>query len=367
MRTDYRLTYKDIKARMTASPRELPLDNTLNMRREREARWPLALSCWTTRRGDIARVEVERVERWTNDQLAYNTTMLIEYSDTGPESSACQPNRLIAKQLLPTQEPPVYPLDTFLDDNSRDGFHRPSERITAAVGLFYRLSERAKELGLPSWHSLPVHELPPSWKPIQQRRSVFGGQSSRNAPGPMIAAWTEPLLLSGDTAAMSRETAVPAVAATAASSDMPDPGAVPTDPPASHAPRATARETKKRKKQQKQQKRGSQNIDDDESDVADVPTDLPPSHLPSATVVRETKKQRRQQQQSDKSHTVDRNSGTSRTLTRKRFFADKRKTTTTARSFDNLERSRSSSSRRVETSSTTVRSNVDEKRRGRKD
>ena len=58
MRTDRRLSYRDIKARMTAPMAEKPRENTLNMRREREARGPLALSCWTTKRGNIARVEV---------------------------------------------------------------------------------------------------------------------------------------------------------------------------------------------------------------------------------------------------------------------------------------------------------------------
>lgn len=63
-RTDPRLTYKDIIARMVGELDKLPTENTLNMRREREARGPLGLSCWSNSRSKITRAELRRVEGW---------------------------------------------------------------------------------------------------------------------------------------------------------------------------------------------------------------------------------------------------------------------------------------------------------------
>ncbi|KAL2010416.1 hypothetical protein VTN00DRAFT_6223 [Thermoascus crustaceus] len=167
MRTDSRLTYRDIKARMTTS--DLPSDNVLNMRREREARSSLGLSCWATRRGTIARVEVERVERWTPDQIAHNTTMVVEYTDPTSDGAKRVPLRLRAKTLIPAQ-PVYFPLDTFLE-NGRP--HIPSRRIARAIDLFYRLSETALERQLDTWQQLDPSELP--WKSSKK--------SKENEPG----------------------------------------------------------------------------------------------------------------------------------------------------------------------------------------
>ena len=181
MRTDPRLTYRDIKARMTAPVAEKPRDNTLNMRREREARGPLALSCWTTRRGRIARVEVERVERWSPDMVSYNCTMEIEYSESTSEDPNSRPVQLRAKTLgggdPAAAHGPAYPLDIFLDAD-HGHLHMPSERVAATIDLFYSLSHRARELEFRSWHFLPTEDLPPSWKP----KAVFFYHSEINPP-----------------------------------------------------------------------------------------------------------------------------------------------------------------------------------------
>ncbi|GAD91944.1 hypothetical protein NFIA_036500 [Paecilomyces variotii No. 5] len=158
MRTDTRLTYRDIKARMTVPASELPLDNTLNMRREREARTPLKLSCLTTRRGQIARKEVERVESWTPDQVSYNTTMDIEYKLAEGKKV---PHRLRSKTLI-SAEPQYYPLDTFLDNGE---IHEPGPRVKETIALFYRLSDTATAMDLSSWGDLPLEYLPKSWRP----------------------------------------------------------------------------------------------------------------------------------------------------------------------------------------------------------
>ena len=155
------------------------MDNTLNMRREREVRWPLGLSCWTNRRGQIARVEVERVERWTHDQLVRNTTMSIEYSQDPSNGYRSFPVRLKAKTLVPAQEERYYPLATFLDgDNSRP--HTPSERVSVAINLYHSLSEKAKAYDLQSWHLLPAEHLPPSWRAVQNPR-VFAHSDTKDS------------------------------------------------------------------------------------------------------------------------------------------------------------------------------------------
>ena len=159
MRTDERLTYKDILARMTGPVADRPKENTLNMRRQREVREPLALSGWDTPQGKITRVDLERVERWTPDQIRHNTTMLIEYYNG-------QPVHLKAK----TQDGEAHycPLITFLNVRDHEGYfqlHNPSNRVLKAVELFENLSNKARELGLQSWHSLPEEHLPERWKP----------------------------------------------------------------------------------------------------------------------------------------------------------------------------------------------------------
>ncbi|KAE8142229.1 hypothetical protein BDV38DRAFT_278402 [Aspergillus pseudotamarii] len=157
MRTDPRLTYRDIRVRMTAPLHLRPNENALNMRRERDARRPLRLSCWTYRRGAPGRlnkIDVERVERWSVDQIRYNTTMDVVYADGGGPVH-------LADRALAAHTPATYPLDYFLDQGRAE---IPSERIRAAQSVFFRLSERAKQLGFASWRQLPAHEWPDTFR-----------------------------------------------------------------------------------------------------------------------------------------------------------------------------------------------------------
>lgn len=153
-RTDPRLTYRDIIARMVGEPDNLPTENTLNMRREREARGPLGLSCWANSRSKITRAELRRVEGWTIDQIWHNTTMDIEYT---PDMT---PFRLRAKTLVDVNndndddDDPhrYYPLNTFLENGQRR--HVPSPRTAATINFFYKLAEQALKEGLESWEVL---------------------------------------------------------------------------------------------------------------------------------------------------------------------------------------------------------------------
>jgi hypothetical protein len=159
-RTDRRLTYRDVKARMQVPADQLPADNLLNVRRDREARGPLGLSCWFARHGEIARVEVERVERWSLNQIYFNTTMVVEYSETASGKSI--PISLRAK-MLDDGTPRYYPLRTFLDQKH---IWVPSPRTQDSISLLWRLAQRAEELGLQTWQVLPKEELPASWKVV---------------------------------------------------------------------------------------------------------------------------------------------------------------------------------------------------------
>lgn len=168
MRTDSRLTYRDIKARMTAPRDEQPTENALNMRREREVRAPLGLSCWAARRGRtsrVSRIDLERMERWTYDQIHMNTTMEIEYRFTHGTAHPA-PFRLRSKSLALEPAPDVYyPLDTFLEDSD---IHEPSERTITAMDTFFVISERARSRGLDSWRRLPASDIPVAWKPYAE-------------------------------------------------------------------------------------------------------------------------------------------------------------------------------------------------------
>lgn len=152
MRSDDRLGYADIKARMRGFP--LPADNTLNMRRERSARKPLGLSCWNEKRTDPTKTELERFEKLTKEQLMFNTTM--EVVVTGG-----RPSHLRARSLNPRAPPQRYSLTIFLDGHTA---HVPSNRLLATIRLHERLVSRAQELRLVSWKDLPDSEHPQSWK-----------------------------------------------------------------------------------------------------------------------------------------------------------------------------------------------------------
>lgn len=158
MRTDSRLTYRDIKARMTAPPADIPSDNALNMRREREARSPLGLSCWTTRRGSITKAEVERVERLSQSQISFNTTTAIEYA-SGANGKKI-PVHLLMKRL-DGGPPHRYPLDTFMD--GKQGPHLPGQRLESTIQLLCQLQDYANALGEDDWRSLAPEYLPETW------------------------------------------------------------------------------------------------------------------------------------------------------------------------------------------------------------
>ncbi|KAF9890964.1 hypothetical protein FE257_005221 [Aspergillus nanangensis] len=181
MRTDHRLTYRDIKARMVSPHHERPMENALNMRRERDVRNPLGLSCWTPRRGNhgrISRIDVERVERWSLDQITYNTTMDIEYRPDPADAHRMVPFRLRAKPLATAPQPTYYPLDTFLDLPRP---HVPSRRLMASLDTFHRLAERAVQLDLRHWRLLPDRDLPISW--ITHRDNARAASGAANNMG----------------------------------------------------------------------------------------------------------------------------------------------------------------------------------------
>ncbi|KAI9041647.1 uncharacterized protein KD926_006545 [Aspergillus affinis] len=169
MRTDARLTYRDIKARMTAPRDQQPTENALNMRREREVRSPLGLSCWAARRGRtsrVARIDLERMESWTYDQVHLNTTMEIEYR-FDKKVGQLVPCRLRSKSLTSDSETTAYyPLNHFLN---ADGAHVPSDRTVTAMDTFFEVSERARAKGLDSWRRLPAEDIPVNWREYQEK------------------------------------------------------------------------------------------------------------------------------------------------------------------------------------------------------
>jgi hypothetical protein len=151
-RSDPRLTYKDIRSRMVGDLDKLPTENTLNMRREREARAPLGLSCWTNGRTQISRTELRRIEGWTVDQISLNTTMNVGYQLSATALHRWQITHLIPKALKEMENdggPCYYPVDIFLE--SHDRRHTPSNRIATAIVFFFKLVERARKEELKSW------------------------------------------------------------------------------------------------------------------------------------------------------------------------------------------------------------------------
>ena len=159
-RTNTRLTYRDIKARMTVPPRHLPSERELDARRELEARGPLALSDLRWRRIPITRREIMRAEMWSLEQIHFNTTLDIELGHGD------QPARLRKKALGPdgtvtTVGQPTMDLRAFL--NRGEMVHFPQQRLRDIFEVYHQVRDRAVELGYSSWQLLPANELPSTW------------------------------------------------------------------------------------------------------------------------------------------------------------------------------------------------------------
>lgn len=166
MRSDTRLTYRDIKARMSAAKEDLPSDNVLNMRRERDARKPLGLSCWTARRGGVTKAEIERIEQLSAENVAYNTALKIQ---RGTESVMLE-----SKSFYPNDTPHYYPVNIFLD--SGEEVHTPGQRLDVCIQLLFDLQVLATDLGFDDWRDLPDYRLPTWWTKV--RAKVDGEQTN---------------------------------------------------------------------------------------------------------------------------------------------------------------------------------------------
>lgn len=79
--------------------------------------------------------------------------MDVVYADGGPVR--------LEDRALAAHTPATYPLDYFLNQGRTE---IPSERIRVAQSVFFRLSERAKQLGLGSWRQLPDNEWPDTFR-----------------------------------------------------------------------------------------------------------------------------------------------------------------------------------------------------------
>ena len=129
MRSDPRLKYKDIRARMNPRGGDLPSENSLRARRDRFSLDALGLSSWYRRRGPPVKGDLKRVQRWSLDQISLNTTMTVEYS----AGSRGHPIHLIKRTLGPEDTPKRYPLHTFLE-NGRT--HRPQKEMRDSLNAF---------------------------------------------------------------------------------------------------------------------------------------------------------------------------------------------------------------------------------------
>lgn len=175
MRTDLRLTYQDLRARMVREPSQRPQDFMLDMMREEDARWPLGLSHWQEMTNEhISRIEVKRVERWTPDQIRLNTTMSVKYTDSTSNPRA---EKLMSKRLDNLSEDgEEYDLDSF---KYRD--HTPSAKLVSTIEFFFDLTNRARQQHCRSWCDLPDNQIPRSWWPAPDDHRPYVLQGYRNS------------------------------------------------------------------------------------------------------------------------------------------------------------------------------------------
>ncbi|EEP79519.1 predicted protein [Uncinocarpus reesii 1704] len=178
MRSDTRLTYRDIKARMPVAKEELPSDNVLNMRRERDARKPLGLSCWTARRGGVTKAEVERVEQLSAENIMHNTALKVRCD--------LQPAVLESRSFYPNSTPQHYPLDTFLDNGNES--HTPGRRLNESIELLFKLQVLAMDSGLDDWRNLPESQLPEWWAKSKSKGNSEVGNASQSQESSVIGS-----------------------------------------------------------------------------------------------------------------------------------------------------------------------------------
>jgi hypothetical protein len=134
MRSDPRLSIKDIIDRMNTGGEEPPTENRLRQRKERYAFRDMGLSVWLKLEGRNAMPRnLARVKRWSLDQFIYNTAMEIEYSP-GP---AGVPINLAWE----SEEHPLKrcPLTTFLNDGTSAA---PQKRMTNSINRYMEVKVR---------------------------------------------------------------------------------------------------------------------------------------------------------------------------------------------------------------------------------
>ncbi|KAL9106612.1 MAG: hypothetical protein Q9227_008395 [Pyrenula ochraceoflavens] len=199
---DPRITYGDIIARMDEDPKwgyKRPSPNTLQQRCSREFRRPFHKFVANIRRGITSREDVRAIERLTQLNIDFNTTL-----GPSPEcSSFLSRKRLVKnKDQLSTElisredeiELGLQPLQNhdFLLARTATGEHASSdapfkrvqrefrESVDEAIELLFILQERARAHGLPevertdksAWESLPDCCLPAEWQQSKRQPSV---------------------------------------------------------------------------------------------------------------------------------------------------------------------------------------------------
>lgn len=136
MRSDSRITLRDIKARMTVPKKELPSDQDLMELREGGVCRPLNLSCWGAHGwGLTSGAGLERAARLSYDQISFNTTMSIEYSRT------CEsiPMYLMDRSFVPFTGQ-RFELSTFLYGGQRQA---PALHIVKCINELFNVEPRA--------------------------------------------------------------------------------------------------------------------------------------------------------------------------------------------------------------------------------
>jgi hypothetical protein len=134
-----------------------PFHNTLNMRREHRARGPLGIRSWYFRRIEPTKMEMDLLDKLTEDQIKYNTTLNV--TEKGLEMVRLDPVKDAVKKV-PTGE--YLPHDHFLH-GAQPGQFRFSDRFQNCQKLLRELRKKAKDQNLEHWCELDKKDLPEGW------------------------------------------------------------------------------------------------------------------------------------------------------------------------------------------------------------
>jgi len=134
-------------------------NNCLNMRREHSVRKILGIRSWLHRRAEPTAKEIALLDKLTEEQLKYNTTL--DVTDEGLKVVGFKENKAGKLRKFATGE--YLPHDSFLE-GAQPGEYIFSERLQGCLDKLRELRQKAQDKNAEHFRFLDQTDLPAGWK-----------------------------------------------------------------------------------------------------------------------------------------------------------------------------------------------------------